>query len=65
MKAIMGKDIKTILNDPQGKQQFQSFIGSDKNTGSIELSNGDTYRIMPANSKEFSDFMAEKELLKK
>lgn len=61
MKALMGKDIKTILSDPMGKEQFQTFIGSDKNTGSVELSNGDTYIIMPVNSKEFSDYMNKKE----
>lgn len=61
----MGKDIKTILSDPQGKSQFQNFIGSDQNSGKIELSNGDRYRIMPANSKEFLDYIAQKESAEK
>lgn len=60
MKAAMGKDIKTILNDSKGKIQLQNFIGSNKSTATIELSNGDTYKIMPANSKDFFDYVEKK-----
>lgn len=62
MKAAMGKDIKTILNDPKDKIQLQNFIGSKKSTATIELSNGDTYKIMPANSKEFFDYIEKNKL---
>lgn len=58
----MGKDIKTILNDPKGKIQLQNFIGSNKSTATIELSNGDIYKIMPANSKEFYDYVEKNKL---
>ncbi|WP_426817829.1 hypothetical protein ACP3TC_06825 [Winslowiella sp. 2C04] len=61
MKALMGKDIKTILRDPKGKEQMQTFIGSNQSLGSVELSNGDTYRIMSTNSKEFYDYIKSKE----
>ncbi|GMA04654.1 Uncharacterised protein [Enterobacter hormaechei] len=61
MKALMGKDIKTILRDPKGKEQMQTFIGSNQSSGSVELSNGDTYRIMSTNSKEFYDYIKSKE----
>ncbi len=62
MKALMSKDIEKIqkdpLGDPLGKKQLQEYIGSNQKVGTIRLSNGDVYKIMPKNSTEFLNILA-------
>ncbi|EEA2022279.1 hypothetical protein C8546_23095 [Salmonella enterica subsp. enterica serovar Muenchen] len=47
MKALMSKEIEKIQKDALGKKQLQEYIGSNQKIGTIRLSNGDAYKIMP------------------
>jgi hypothetical protein len=61
MKALMGRVVKQIRKDPQGRNELMRFIRSGYKTGIITLSNGDTYSVVPSYSKEYENIV-EKEL---
>lgn len=53
IKALMGKIVKRIRSDEQGKKDLKKFIGSGKKKGEIKMSNGEMYVVVPSFSPEY------------